>query len=158
MLHHMAETWLAIAIYDSVTFVDHSGWPAVVSHGMFAQLHILLIYPSFLGAAVSGHLMVKVQFSYSLCRMAARAFSKGVLFVTGLTQSLVISCQKMRAIVSSDKSGNLSVMAMQFEYHVRQQAITWTNVDPDICRHMASLGRNELMLVKAVARNGTKSC
>ena len=27
---------------------------------------------------------------------------------------------------------------------VRQQAITWANVDPDPCRHMASLGRNEL--------------
>ena len=28
---------------------------------------------------------------------------------------------------------------------VRQQAITWANVDPDLCRHMASLGPNELM-------------
>ena len=27
---------------------------------------------------------------------------------------------------------------------VRHQAITWANVDPDPCRHMASLGRNEL--------------
>ena len=27
---------------------------------------------------------------------------------------------------------------------IRQQAITWANVDPDICRHMASLGHNEL--------------
>ena len=27
---------------------------------------------------------------------------------------------------------------------VRQQAITWTNVDLDPCRHMASLGHNEL--------------
>ena len=27
---------------------------------------------------------------------------------------------------------------------VRQQAITWANVDPDRCRHMASLGPNEL--------------
>ena len=27
---------------------------------------------------------------------------------------------------------------------VRQQAITWTNVDPDLCRHMVSLGQNEL--------------
>ena len=28
---------------------------------------------------------------------------------------------------------------------VRQQAITWTNVEPDLCRHKASLGHNELM-------------
>ena len=27
---------------------------------------------------------------------------------------------------------------------VRQQAFTWANVDPDLCRQMASLGLNEL--------------
>ena len=27
---------------------------------------------------------------------------------------------------------------------VRQQTITWANVRPDLCRHMASLGHNEL--------------
>ena len=27
---------------------------------------------------------------------------------------------------------------------VRQQAITWTTVDPDLCHHKASLGHNEL--------------
>ena len=27
---------------------------------------------------------------------------------------------------------------------VRQQAITWANVDPDLCLHMVSLGHNEL--------------
>ena len=26
---------------------------------------------------------------------------------------------------------------------VRQQAITWANVDPDLCRHMVSLGHNQ---------------
>ena len=26
-----------------------------------------------------------------------------------------------------------------------QQAITWANVDPDLCRQMASLGLNELI-------------
>ena len=31
---------------------------------------------------------------------------------------------------------------------VRQQAIiTWANVDPDLCRHMASLGHNVLMVM-----------
>ena len=28
---------------------------------------------------------------------------------------------------------------------VRQQAIAWANVDPDLCPQMASLGLNELM-------------
>ena len=27
---------------------------------------------------------------------------------------------------------------------IRQQAICWVNVDPDLCRHMASLGVNDL--------------
>ena len=29
---------------------------------------------------------------------------------------------------------------------MRQQAITWANVDPDLCRHMMSLGHNELIV------------
>ena len=29
---------------------------------------------------------------------------------------------------------------------VRQQAITWANVDPDLCHQMASLGLNQLNL------------
>ena len=29
---------------------------------------------------------------------------------------------------------------------IRQQAITWANVDPDLGQHMASLGPNELTL------------
>ena len=36
---------------------------------------------------------------------------------------------------------------------VRQQAITWANVDPDLCRHMASLCHNELM--KYLCDSGT---
>ena len=30
---------------------------------------------------------------------------------------------------------------------VRQQAITWANVDTDVCRQMASLGLNELSVI-----------
>ena len=32
----------------------------------------------------------------------------------------------------------------------RQQAITWANVDPDLCRHMASLGPNELIYLVGI--------
>ena len=32
-----------------------------------------------------------------------------------------------------------------------QQAITWSNVDPDLCPHMASLGHNGLTLVQEAA-------
>ena len=31
---------------------------------------------------------------------------------------------------------------------VRQQAITWANVDPQLCRHMALLGHNELICLR----------
>ena len=33
---------------------------------------------------------------------------------------------------------------------VRQQAITWANIDPDLCRHMASLDHNELSIVSII--------
>ena len=37
------------------------------------------------------------------------------------------------------------------------QAITWANVDPVLCRYMASLGHNELSTcVISVMSNGTK--
>ena len=36
-----------------------------------------------------------------------------------------------------------------------EQAITWANVDPDLCRHMASLGHNELTTM--IERTGKKN-
>ena len=36
---------------------------------------------------------------------------------------------------------------------VRQQAITWANVDIDICRHMASLSHNELIFLLLAPNN-----
>ena len=39
---------------------------------------------------------------------------------------------------TEDKSTSVQVMACW------QQAFTWANVDTDICRHMASMGHNEL--------------
>ena len=33
---------------------------------------------------------------------------------------------------------------------VRQQASTLANVDPDLCRHMASLGNNKLNIISNV--------
>ena len=40
--------------------------------------------------------------------------------------------------ITDDKSTLVQVMAWC------HQAITWANVDPDLCRKMASLGLNEL--------------
>ena len=33
---------------------------------------------------------------------------------------------------------------------VRQQAITWANVDPDLCHHMVALGHNGLKKYKKI--------
>ena len=51
---------------------------------------------------------------------------------------------------TDDKSTLVQVMA----WRVREQAITWNNVDPDLSRHMASLGHNELMLLYKVGTHG----
>ena len=34
---------------------------------------------------------------------------------------------------------------------IRHQAITWANVDPDLCRHMASLAHNDLTLYEIIS-------
>ena len=34
-----------------------------------------------------------------------------------------------------------------------QQAITWANVDPDVCRRMASLGPSELSIIFQILYN-----
>ena len=35
-------------------------------------------------------------------------------------------------------------LLMISQHFIRQEAITWANVDPDLCHHMTSLGLNEL--------------
>ena len=40
-------------------------------------------------------------------------------------------------------SCEIALIRMSLDFTVRQQAITWANVDPDLCRHMVSLGQNE---------------
>ena len=39
---------------------------------------------------------------------------------------------------------------------IRQQAITWTNVDPELRCHMVSLGHNELNLLEGNALQSKK--
>ena len=36
-----------------------------------------------------------------------------------------------------------AILEMHFLILFRQQAIIWVNVDPDLCRHVATLGHNE---------------
>ena len=46
--------------------------------------------------------------------------------------------------MSRDLSEDKSTLVQVRAWCGHQQAITWANVDPDLCRHMASLGHNEL--------------
>ena len=55
-----------------------------------------------------------------------------------------ISCEIVPRWISMDCSDGKSTLVQVMAWAVRQQAITWANVDPDLCCHMASLGHNEL--------------
>ena len=52
-----------------------------------------------------------------------------------------ISCEIALIWMSLDFTDDQSTLVAW-----RQQAITWANVDQDLCRHMASLGYNELKM------------
>ena len=43
-----------------------------------------------------------------------------------------------------DPTDGKSTLVKVMAWRLRQQAITWANVDPNLCHHMASLGNNEL--------------
>ena len=43
-----------------------------------------------------------------------------------------------------DLTDGKSTLVQVMAWCHQQQAITWANVDPDLCRHMVSLGPNEL--------------
>ena len=66
--------------------------------------------------------MLRIKFKSTACKIALR----------WVPQNL-----------TNKKSTLVQVMA----WCNRQQAITWANVDPDLCRHMASKGNNGLTLV-----------
>ena len=57
--------------------------------------------------------------------------------------SCEIALKWMPLDLTDDKSTLVQVMAWCCQAS-RQQAITWSNVDPDLCRQMASLGLNVL--------------
>ena len=56
-----------------------------------------------------------------------------------------ISCEIAPIWISLEFTDDQSTLVQVMAWCRQQQAITWANVDPDLCRHMASLGRNELI-------------
>ena len=65
-----------------------------------------------------------------------RHFVKYNLIINGWGISREFTLKWLPQDLSDDKSTLVQVMGGA----IRQQAITWANVDPDLCRHMASLG------------------
>ena len=43
-------------------------------------------------------------------------------------------------------TANNPLMISQWLGAIKQQAIAWTDIDPDLCRHKASLGHSELKM------------
>ena len=74
---------------------------------------------------------------------------KRILMIDGWGNSCEIALIWMSLDFTDDQSTLFQVMAGA----VRQQAITWDNVDPDLCRHMVSLGHNELRMSSYPYRN-----
>ena len=66
---------------------------------------------------------------------------KLMLMINGLGISCEIAVRWMSLGLTDDKSALVQVMA----WSVRERAIIWTNVDPDIYRLVTSLGHNELI-------------
>ena len=54
---------------------------------------------------------------------------------------------------SAVKHPNNFQMDLKWLGAISQQAITWANVDPDLCHNMASLGHNELISELKVSFN-----
>ena len=63
-----------------------------------------------------------------------------LVLLIGIFRSYDNALRWMSWDLSEDKSALGQEMA--WCHQVSQQAITWANVDPDLCRHMASLGHN----------------
>ena len=67
-----------------------------------------------------------------------------------------ISCEIALIWMSLDFADDQSTLVQVMLGAIRQQAITWANVDSVLCHHLASLGPNELTLLsldKMVAIN-----
>ena len=58
-----------------------------------------------------------------------------------------ISCEIALRWISLELTDDKSTLVQVMAWAVRQQAITWANVDPDLCHHMASLGYYELNML-----------
>ena len=68
-------------------------------------------------------------------------FRKVIFKLHLVTDGWGISCEIAHGRTLLDLTDDKSAL-VQVKASARQQAITWAKVDPDLCRHMTSLGRN----------------
>ena len=59
-----------------------------------------------------------------------------------------ISCEITLRWMSQDFTDDKSTMVQVMAWGRRQKAITWANVDPNLCHHMVSLGHNGFLIVR----------
>ena len=57
---------------------------------------------------------------------------------------MIISCEIALIWMPRNAFDNTPTLVQVMVWAVRQQAITWENIGPDLCRYMASLGHNKL--------------
>ena len=55
-----------------------------------------------------------------------------------------ICCEKALIWMSLDFTDDQPILVQVMAWCLRQQAISWANVDPHLCHHMVSLAHNEL--------------
>ena len=100
------------------------------------------VTPGFNGLAKGNCMMRRESFKFWFW-VRLRFYGKVIFNLILVTESWGVSCaivfRWMSLDFTDDKSTLVQVMAW-----CRQAAITWANVDPDLCHHMVSQGHNEL--------------
>ena len=81
--------------------------------------------------------------------------SKSVLFELNLRVDILsISCEIGLGWVPYEPTDDKSTLLKVMTWCCQQQAIIWANIDPDKCRHMASLEHNVLILTTRDSTDG----
>ena len=92
--------------------------------------HICVTRPQWVNSLAPGRF--KVNFRWVIFKL--------ILVVNGFK----ISCETALIWVSLDHAYDKSTLVQVISWCRQATSITWANVDPDLCHHMASLGHNEL--------------
>ena len=70
-----------------------------------------------------------------------------ILQIISVIDGLVISCELAIRRMSLDLTDEKSTLVQIMAWCRQATTITWANVDPDLCLHMASLGPSEIIIL-----------